>query len=212
MEYKRVMKEPFSVFCSDLVSCFDCVIPAMSNAIGMKKGLQRSIVECRGKTLRQMKRSVRTGFGDSMSYYHQEAEDIPLTGETQGKSDIGSIWTLLSYSILHVHEKHTSARTCLTNIATGHRSARPADAYVDDADIYADGVHIALMDDEEEVDSLRGDLGDDPARMATLLHRSAITGGALAFHKCSYKLLSFALRSGREWRSATQQKCPMTLY
>lgn len=206
------MKEPFSVFCSDLVSCFDCVIPAMSNAIGMKKGLQRSIVECRGKTLRQMKRSVRTGFGDSMSYYHQEAEDIPLTGETQGKSDIGSIWTLLSYSILHVHEKHTSARTCLTNIATGHRSARPADAYVDDADIYADGVHIALMDDEEEVDSLRGDLGDDPARMATLLHRSAITGGALAFHKCSYKLLSFALRSGREWRSATQQKCPMTLY
>ena len=207
MEYKRVMKEPFSVFCSDLVSCFDCVIPGMSNAIGMKKGLQRRTVECRGKTLRQMKRAVRTGFGDSTSYYQQEEGDTPLTGETQGKSDIGSIWTLISYGILHVHEMHTPARTCLINIATGQRSARPADAYVDDTDIYADGEcpTTALTNEDDEVDALIGDSGDDFARMATSLNKSAqvwnnsvsLTGGALAFHKCSYKLLSFEPRSGR---------------
>jgi len=77
------------------------------------------------------------------------------------------------------------------------------------------------MEEETGDEELPGDLGDDPRPMAEELNKSAqiwnnsvsLTGGALAFHKCSYKLLSFEPRSGRmEIRLPSEMPYDFTLH
>ena len=132
--------------------------------------------------MRQMKRFVRLGAGTSENKYQENEGDTPLEGEIQGKGDVMGLWALVSDSILSVHQK-LSSKLVLRHVATDQSSERSADVYVDDADIYAeedkdyesehDGNYWAVLNEEDEEEQLKGDLGDDPHDTARLLEKNA---------------------------------------
>ena len=203
LEYVRYMKRPLGIFFSDLSNCFDRMLPRLSSLVSMKKGMTSNVCESRAKVMRQMKRHVRLGAGTSTNKYQEEDGDTPLEGEIQGKGDVMGLWALVSDSILSVHKK-LSSKLLLRHVATEQTSERSADAYVDDADIYASGNNenerdyssnyfTILENADEEEQELTGDPGDDPHDTARQLEKNAqlwaslveLTGGLMAFYKCS---------------------------
>ena len=139
------------------------------------------------------------------------------------------LWALVSDSILSVHQK-LSSKLVLRHVATDQTSERSADAYVDDADIYAeddkdyerehDENYWAVLGEEDEEAQLKGDLGDDPHDTARQLEKNAqlwvylveLTGGLMAFHKCAVQIVSWMAASGSMiMRSSTSVNYDMTL-
>ena len=96
-----------------------------------------SIMECRNKTIKALKRNVRTGCGDSEEVYEEEEEDESLNGEVQGKGNVASLWCLTSHTIL---EAHTALHTpiLMTGETCNCRVKNKNDAFVDDMDGYAE--------------------------------------------------------------------------
>ena len=50
-----------------------------------------------------VKHLIITSHGDSSLTYRQELGDICLNGETQGKGDVGSLWSIELQTVLRAH-------------------------------------------------------------------------------------------------------------
>ena len=154
--------------------------------------------ESRSKTVKNVKRQVRTAAGTSEATYQQELPgDYDLDGEIQGKGDAMCLWTLLSHTILDVHKSLTPGIT-LTHAAHKNESTRSSDAYVDDTDNWAeatkhetevieDGNGTEYLPLDDEVSTVIGRLQQSAQTWAMLI---ALTGRLVAFHKCSWQVLA----------------------
>ncbi|KAL7533444.1 hypothetical protein ACHAXR_008968 [Thalassiosira sp. AJA248-18] len=103
-EYGRVMYVTMALFANDAVACFDRMVPNISTLIARKYGVTKSVMRSRNATMEQMQHRIRTGHGESKHTYQQNADDVPLAGETQGKGDVASLWSLLSQTILRTQQ------------------------------------------------------------------------------------------------------------
>ena len=110
----------------------------------------------------------------------------------QGKGDVMCLWTLLSHTILNVH-KNLTPGIAIAHAVDKTESCRASDAYVDDTDNWAE----ATRGETEEIENGEGEtylpLDDEVSTVIMRLQSSAqlwamlvaLTGGLMAFHKCS---------------------------
>lgn len=204
-EDARISKKNVGSFFGDLASCFDRMKTSISNVVAAKKGMPASVGEARSLTVRGMQRHVRTAGGTSTVTYREDPDDVPLSGEIQGKGDVMGLWTLVSDSILAVHRQLTRG-VSICHAALDYISQRSADSYVDDTDTYAeDEGPIDWPDDDDDEDEgtvtmMEQLMEDDPATPVIAdLNASAqlwtnlvnMVGGLMAFHKCNWQLLTW---------------------
>eukprot|EP01082_Thalassiosira_pseudonana_P016004 g13600.t1 g13600 contig9:10029-12311(+) len=180
-EYARLTRKTTATFFGDLASCFDRVHTSISSMISQKFGMPKSVCECRAKVVKSMERFVRTAAGTSKHSYKQEETDTPLSGEIQGKGDIMALWTLQSHTMLETHNQQCPW-VMLQHAADDTVSERTIDAYVDDADNYADAPETNGA--EEAI----GRLQTSAQIWADIV---AATGDLMAFHKCNWQILAF---------------------
>ncbi|KAL7502637.1 hypothetical protein ACHAXN_000568 [Cyclotella atomus] len=68
-----------------------------------KFGLEVAPMVSRSKTIKQLKRSVRTGHGVSEKVYKNEIGEPRIIGELQGKGDVALIYMMISSAVLDAH-------------------------------------------------------------------------------------------------------------
>lgn len=204
-EHACLAKRTIGVFFGDLASCFDRMTTNVSSLVSMKKGMPRTACASRSITVRKMKRRVRTASGTSEATYHEQTGDMPLSGKIQGKGDVMGLWTLVSDSLLSVHRLHCPGVT-QHHVARDEQSTRASDAYVDDANQYAECAVQEEFPHEHSGDTSDPDNTADTAPLVMeAMQRSAqlwtnlvmMVGGLMAFHKCLWQLLAWKGSKGR---------------
>jgi len=83
-----------------------------------------------------MTHSVRTTHGDYMRTYTQLPNEPRLSGETQGKGDVASVWSALSHTMLRAHQELHSGIT-LEHVNQEYMIRKNNDSFVDDTDAEA---------------------------------------------------------------------------
>ena len=99
-EYGRAMYVTMALFMNDATACFDRMVPNISSLVAMKYGMAPSVMKSRNLVMEAMQHIVRTKYGESTLRYMQENGDFALAGETQGKGDVASLWSILSHTLL----------------------------------------------------------------------------------------------------------------
>ena len=88
----------------------------------MKYGVAPTVMKSRNLVMEAMQHIVRTKYGESTLRYMQENGDFALAGETQGKGDVASLWSILSHTLLRAHQvmhegiklHHVNQETCIS--------------------------------------------------------------------------------------------------
>ena len=113
------------------------MVPGVSSLLARKFGLAPSIMKCRNDIIKNLKRNVRTGCGDSKVTYEEHEEDDVMNGEVQGKGDVASLWCLMYHAIL---EAHTTLHKPITMMGATNNVVvqKNNDAFVDDTDGYVE--------------------------------------------------------------------------
>ena len=104
-EYGRYMKATIAMFAADLTACFDRMVPAISNIIAGKFGVDINVLRARGKIIHALKRQVRTGHGVSVDSYYNVPGEPTIQGEYQGKGDVACLYAGLSSTVLDARSK-----------------------------------------------------------------------------------------------------------
>ncbi|KAL7544844.1 hypothetical protein ACHAWF_009231 [Thalassiosira exigua] len=104
-EYGRVMYVTIALFANDATACFDRMVPDITSLIARRQGMCKSVVKARNTIMAGMEHSIRTKHGDSDLTYCQEPGNVQLDGEGQGKSDVASVWSVLSQTLLKAHQE-----------------------------------------------------------------------------------------------------------
>ncbi|KAL7550562.1 hypothetical protein ACHAWF_015354 [Thalassiosira exigua] len=202
-EYARYTKTTLVSFFCDLAGNFDRMLVPISNVVAQKKGMAKTVCECRSRVMTAMRRTIRTAAGTSKLMYQWCKGETRTAGEIQGKGDVMALWALQSDGALEVHNKLTKGVT-LQDVNGREVSNRSADAYVDDADVYETGPNS-----ERIIDGDNGppeDDSDDPAAIAILETEASAQlytclmeclGQHMAFHKCKFQVLAWKSKNGK---------------
>ena len=171
------------MFANDATACFDRMVPGVSSLIARKFGVAPSIMKCRNEIIKNLKRNVRTGCGDSEESYEEHEEDDVMNGEVQGKGDVESLWCLMSHTIF---EAHTTLHKPITMMGETNKVVmqKNNDAFVDDTDGYAEAENRCNNAEEEAIRSLQ----ENTQSWAKLI---AVLGGSIAFHKCIWQVIGW---------------------
>ncbi|KAL7529017.1 hypothetical protein ACHAXR_002748, partial [Thalassiosira sp. AJA248-18] len=183
-EYGRVMYVTMALFANDAVACFDRMVPNISTLIARKYGVKQNVMRSRNATMERMQHTIRTGHGESTETYQQNESDVALAGETQGKGDVASLWSLLSQTILRTHQCLHEPLT-LPHVTGSPKITKNNDAFVDDCDGMASRQTNDFRTSER---ATRLHLQTGAQLWAELIR---LTGGNIAFHKCAWQMLAF---------------------
>ncbi|KAL7542057.1 hypothetical protein ACHAXR_011499 [Thalassiosira sp. AJA248-18] len=183
-EYGRVMYVTMALFANNAVACFDRMVPNISTLIARKYGVKQNVMRSRNATMERMQHTIRTGHGESTETYQQHESDVPLAGETQGKGNVASLWSLLSQTILRTHQCLHEPLT-LPHVTGSPKITKNNDAFVDDCDGMASKQRNDFCTSER---ATRLHLQTGAQLWAELIR---LTGGNIAFHKCAWQMLAF---------------------
>ena len=61
LDYARMTYKTIAMFANDATACFNKMVTGVSSLISRKFGVAASIMKCRNKTIKVLKRNVRTG-------------------------------------------------------------------------------------------------------------------------------------------------------
>ena len=64
-DYAQLTYKTLAMFANNATACFDRMVPGVSSLIARKFGVAPSIMKCRNDIIKNLKRNVRTGCGDS---------------------------------------------------------------------------------------------------------------------------------------------------
>ena len=150
----------------------------------MKYGVAPTVMKSRNLVMEAMQHIVRTKYGESTLRYMQENGDFALAGETQGKGDVASLWSILSHTLLRAHQvmhegiklHHVNQETCIS---------KNNDSFVDDTDAMASVLRSTYYQSEK---ATVAHLEQGAQLWATLINAS---GGAIAYHKSSWQILTW---------------------
>ena len=148
----------------------------MTNIACQQKGMSKNVCITRAGVMENLRRYVRTAYGNSDESYGNEEGDPILQGEGQGKPDSMGAWTLISSSILTAHE----------NLCPGVEF------------ISADGSRHSKRNNDQDGWSMAPNTNSVAECVANLVHSAhtcakliAITGGLMSYHKVNFQVLTF---------------------
>jgi hypothetical protein len=168
LDIMRQQKKKFTLVILDAKGCYDRIAPPIASISLKRQGTPSSYVMMLFSTIREMKHFIRTAYGDSRDFYHQQ--DVPFHGILQGNGAGPTIWAMVSSPLLdRMREKGHGIK-----IESSEGTITiPAFAFVDDTD---------LVQDNE------GDEGIESTQHAVSEWEDALraTGGLLVPHKCKF--------------------------
>jgi hypothetical protein len=139
-ECARIKRSCIAETTHDKRACFDRMRRGLVNVHKRKQNVSKNACLCTAKTIRQMKRSVKTCVGVSKTTYQQEKDEAEIEGEVQGKGDVPSLYTQQS-SIMNKTQQRC-APGCLLNSCTMRRSISHHNImFVDDTDGHVSATH-----------------------------------------------------------------------
>ena len=184
-EYGRAMFVTIALFANDATACFNRMVPNISTLVAMKYGVQPSVMKSRNIVMATMEHSIRTKHGDSSGSYRQLPGDVQLAGETQGKGDVASLWSVESQTILRAHQALHEG-IYLPHVQPQRKAiSKNNDSFVDDTDAMASVLGDTYYSSEKRT-AQRIERGSQI--WADLINA---TGGAIAHHKCACQMLAF---------------------
>ena len=77
----------------DAAACYDRILTYLSNINELRYGLPKEACIVKGSAVFEMRRNVRTAYGDSSNYYTSTDTDL-MHGECQGKTSSPPSWAL----------------------------------------------------------------------------------------------------------------------
>ena len=152
------------------------------------------LLETRIQTMDKLQRHTRTGLGVSKEYYCQKKGEPRIGGNVQGKTDVPTMFALLSDVLLRVHASIAPGlemHSCNLEHKVQHHSI----AFVDDVD----GHVTANPDSEDCARDIVAHLNRAGAIWNNLFE---IAGQSIALHKVRWRTLVWEMRD-REWKLVT---------
>jgi hypothetical protein len=176
-DYASLTRWPEIKFSNDATSCYDRIIPSVSNVIARSMGLHKNIAKLHGTMLEQATYRIKTQLGIcSGSYSH--TEEWPVFGTGQGSCASPPFWLLNCSAYFHIYESkcYGAKYSNMDGIQEMHVGMT---GFVDD-----NSCNINCQPDSEDELCLRAE--HDAQLWNDILWAS---GGALEHSKCTYKYL-----------------------
>ena len=189
-----------ALIANDARGCFDRMTLLISSLCLRRMGAPISVLQTLYETIATMKHYVRTGHGESQSYYTNPVGKY-LQGGGQGNGSGPPTWICISIVLISIINAFP-VNAAFTSAITGLTITLCAIMYVDDTDLLIAG-------------NYHNDFIDVSAKAQALAHKwcSAlrITGGALRPEKCWWYLISFCWLPDGSCRYATTEETPGTI-
>ena len=176
-DYASLTRWPEIKFSNDATSCYDRIIPSVSNILARAMGLHHNIADIHGSMLSKAIYRIKTQLGvSSGSYSH--SDEYPIFGTGQGSCASPLIWLMNCSALFDIYDS-----LC-------HGSSY----YNLQGDIVLKVGMTGFVDDNScnvncrphEIDSLASSAAHDAQLWSDILWSS---GGALEHSKCSYHFL-----------------------
>jgi hypothetical protein len=175
--YASLTRWPELKFSNDATSCYDRIIPSISNVIERSMGLHKNIAEIHGSMLEQAVYRIKTQLGISQGSY-SHTEEWPVFGTGQGSCASPPFWLLNCSAYLSIYQSR-----CYGAIYSN-----------------MDGTLETKMGMMSFVDDNNCNVNCRPAQEETLCSRAehdaqlwndilCSSGSALEHSKCTYKYL-----------------------
>src|SRR6056300_1547348 len=105
LEYSWATRFPHIKFSNNATSCFDRIIPSVSNVLARAYGLHRNLAMIHGNMLQHAIYKIKTKLGLSKSSY-SHCPDHPIFGTGQGSTASPTIWTLNASAYFNIYDRH----------------------------------------------------------------------------------------------------------
>jgi len=193
----RQLKKPGDLCSNDAKSCYDLIGHPQASLAMQRCGVSKSIIKCLFSQLQNATHQVRTGYGDSSSFYGGNKWLKPYHGIGQGNGAGPAIWAVVSSPILNILRRkglgcHFIAPFSSTEVKFSGYS------FVDDTDLVivqlsGASYETILQALQDSVDTWEGGL--------------TATSGAIVPEKTFWFLIDFAWSAG-QWRYKSLDECP----
>jgi hypothetical protein len=130
------LKRLGAICSNDAKSCYNLIGHAQASIAMQRNGAPKAAVDCLFSTLQHTTHQVRTGLGDSTTYYGGSCWLIPLHGISLGNGVGPAIWAVVSTSLLNILRKKGYGCDIIKPIS-GKRHKFVGYAFVDDMDLVA---------------------------------------------------------------------------
>jgi len=193
----RQLKKPGGLCSNDAKSCYNLIGHPQASLAMQRCGVSKSIIKCLFSQLQNATHQVRTGYGDSSSFYGGNKWLKPYHGIGQGNGAGPAIWAVVSSPILNILRRkglgcHFIAPFSSTEVKFSGYS------FVDDTDLVIvqlsgasyETIFQALQD---SVDTWEGGL--------------TATSGAIVPEKTFWFLIDLAWSAG-QWQYKSLDECP----
>ena len=175
----RITRHSTALMAMDAAACYDRIITYLSSLNERRYGLPKSACVVKGCTVFEMRRHVRTAYGDSKRFYRSTNDDL-MHGECQGKTSSPPSWAIYTITLLRALKRFNPG-VKIADVNGAHGIQRVADMFVDDCDLWT-----ALAPDASE-DELIEAFQTAAQAWERILFTS---GGLLALHKCYWWLIA----------------------
>jgi hypothetical protein len=192
----RQLKRAGAICSNDAKPCYDLIGHTQASLSMQRVGVPKSIINCLFITLQEAVHQVRTGFGDSKSFYGGKVWLVPIHGIGQGNGSGPAIWAVVSSPLLNVlREKGFGCKLICPLSSEYFRFV--GYAFVDDTDL----IQSQLVEHPEQARiNLQQAIDTWEASLKA-------TCGAIVPEKTVWWLVSFKW-SGTTWEYASIQDCP----
>ena len=187
----RIMKIPGAVIANDAKGCYDRMSLAIGSLCLRRLGTPLNILSALFITVINMRHYVRSGLGDSTSYYTSE-RDKYLQGGGQGNGSGPPTWLAISVVLLNIIADYPINAMFVSAVLL-ISITMSAIMYVDDTDVLLTG---GLHETRRQLSTKAQKLTN---KWCTMLR---MTGGALRPDKCWWFLIMFKWRPDGSWRYA----------
>jgi len=188
-ECARIKRSCIAETTHDKRACFDRMRRGLINIHKQKQNVSKNACLSTAKTIRRMKRRVKTCVGVSKMTYQQEKNEAEIDGEIQGKADVPSSYCQQS-SIMNRTQKEC-APGCLLNSCTMKRSISHHNImYVDDTDGHVSADHHSNTPIKDAAKKMQ-------ASVSSWGKIAQMMGHALAPHKTHWASLAYEFIGGK---------------
>ena len=176
-DYASLTRWPEIKFSNDATSCYDRIIPSVSNVIARSMGLHSNIANIHGNMLEKAEYRIKTQLGISSGFYIHSL-DHPVFGTGQGSCASPTIWMLNCSKYFDIYDLHCYGSKYINMDGTEELKLGMT-GFVDDS-----GNNVNCQPDD--ITTLSTKVTHDAQLWNDILWSS---GGALEHPKCSYHFL-----------------------
>lgn len=176
-DYASLTRWPEIKFSNDATSCYDRIIPSVSNVMARSMGLHKNIAKIHGTMLEQAVYRIKTQLGISTGSY-SHTNEWPVFGTGQGSCASPPFWLLNCSAYIYIYESKCYGAQ-YSNMDGSQETKIGMTGFVDD-----NNCNINCRPEQEAELCQRAE--HDAQLWNDILWAS---GGALEHSKCTYKYL-----------------------